>query len=112
MSGWCYLGRVRRKAGASPGFDPDVVDPAGEWQAGPGWSRNRDDAIRLLSRGEAEACCHAAPADAPLRPDGTLIRPPSIYWVAFGYEPPGLPPVAQDVGHQCLLEQLGPDGAT
>jgi hypothetical protein len=66
---------------------------------------------RFLSRGEAEACYHAAPADASLRPDGTPNRPSSVYRVAFEYEPPGLPPVAQNPRHQSLLEQLDLDGA-
>ena len=56
---------------------PEVGDPTGEWQGRSSWSRDRDDAIRFLGREEAEACCHAAPADAPLRPDGTPDRPMS-----------------------------------
>ena len=56
------------------GFDPDVVDPTGEWQGRSSWSRSRDDAIRSRPRGTG-ACYHAAPADAPLRPDGTPNRP-------------------------------------
>ena len=38
-------------------------------------------------------------------------RPSSVYRVAFEYEPPGLPPVAQTPRHQSLLEQLDLDGA-
>ncbi len=85
---------------------PDVVDPAGEWQRRSSLSRNRDDAIRFPGREEAEACYHAAPADAPLRPDGTPDRPLSVYRVAFEYEPPRLPPVAEIPGRQSLREQL------
>ena len=93
------------------GFDPDVVDPAGEWQGRSSWSRNRDDAIRFPGREEAEACYHAAPADAPLRPGGTPNRPLSVCRVAVEYEPPRLPPVAENPGRQSLLEQLDLDGA-
>ncbi len=93
------------------GFDPDVVDPTGEWQGRSGWSRNRDDAIRFLSRGEAEACYDATPADAPLRPDRTSTRPSSVCRVAFEYEPPGPSPAAQNPEHQSLLEQVDLDGA-
>ena len=89
-----------------------MVDPAREWQRRSSWSRNRDDAIRFLGRGEPEACYHAAPADAPLRPDGTPDRPLSVYRVAFEYGPPGLPPVAENPGRRSLREQLDLDGAT
>jgi len=88
-----------------------VVDPAREWQRRSSWSRNRDDAIRFLGREEAEACYQAAPADAPLRPDGTQNRPLSVCRVAVGYEPSRLPPVAENPEHQSLLGQLDLDGA-
>ena len=52
-----------------------------------------------------------APADAPLRPDGTPNRPLSVYRVAFEYEPPRVPLVAENPGRQSLLEQLDLDGA-
>ncbi len=71
----------------------------------------QDDAIRFLSRGEAEACYHAAPADALLRPNGAPNWPLSVCLVAFQYELPRLPPVAENPGHQSLLEQLDLDGA-
>lgn len=71
----------------------------------------KSHAIRFLGREEAEACYHAAPADAPLRPDGTPNRPLSVYRVAVEYEPPRLPPVANNPGRQSLLEQLDLDGA-
>jgi hypothetical protein len=86
------------------GFDPDVVDPGREWQGRSGWSRNGADAIRFLSRDEAEACYHAAPAGAPLRPGGIPGRPLPVCRVAFGYELPRLPPVAKNPGRQSLLE--------
>ena len=57
------------------GFDPDVVDPAGDWQGRSSWSRTGDNAIGFSGRGEAGACCHAAPAGALLRPGGTPGRP-------------------------------------
>jgi len=104
-------GNVEPKGRYLAGFDPDVVDPTWEWQGRSSWSRNRDDAIRFLGREEAEACYHATPADAPLRPDGTPNRPLSVYRVAFEYEPPRLPPVAENPGRQSLLEQLDLDGA-
>jgi len=88
-----------------------VVDPTGEWQRRSSWFRNRDDAIRFLGSEEAEACCHAAPADAPLRPGGTRNRPLSVYRVAVECEPPRRPPVAENPGRQSLLEQLYLDGA-
>jgi hypothetical protein len=84
--------------------------PSSRRQGGPGWSRIRDDAIRFLSR-EAEVGCHATPAEALLRPDGTLNWPLSVYQAALKYEPPGLPPVAQNPRHQSLLEQVDLDGA-
>ena len=104
-------GNVELKGWYLAGFDPDVVNPTGEWQGRSGWSRNRDDAIRFLGREEAEACYHAAPVGAPLRPDGTPDRPLSVYRVAFEYEPPRLPPVAENPGRRSLLEQLDLDGA-
>ena len=61
---------------------------------------HRDDAIRFPGREEAEACCHAAPADAPLRPDGTPDRPLSVCRVAVEYEPPRLAPVAENSGRR------------
>ena len=88
-----------------------MVDPTGEWQGRSGWSRNRMTRSGSSAAGEAEACYHATSADALLRPDGTPNRPSSVYRVAFEYEPPGLPPVAQNPGHQSLLEQLDLNGA-
>jgi len=82
-----------------------------DWQRRSSWSRNRDDAIRFPGHEEAEACYHAAPAGAPLRPDGTPNRPLSVYRVAVEYEPSRLPPVANNPGRQSLLEQLDLDGA-
>jgi hypothetical protein len=73
-----------------------VVDPTREWQSWSGWSRKRAGAIGFLSCGEAEACYHARPAGVPLRPDGTPDWPSSACRVVFGYEPPGLSPVAQN----------------
>ena len=87
------------------------MTPTGEWQGRSSWSRNRDDAIRFPGREEPEACYHATPADAPLRPDGTPDRPLSAYRVAFEYEPPRLPTVAENPGSQSLREQLDLDGA-
>lgn len=104
-------GNVEPEGRCLAGFGPDVVDPGREWQGRPSWSRNGDDAIRFLSRQEAEACCNAAPAGAPLRPDGTPDRPLSVCRVVFGYELPRLPPVAENPGHPSLLEQLGLDEA-
>ena len=92
------------------GSGPDVVDPTGEWQRRSSWSRTGDDAIRFPGRGKAEACYHAAPADAPLGPGGTPNRPLSVHRVAVEYEPPGLPPVAENPGRQSLLGQLDPGG--
>ncbi len=85
------------------------MTPAGEWQGRSSWSRNRADAIRFLSREEAETCYHAAPADAPLHPDGTPDWPLCVCRVAFEYEPPRMPSVAEDHGRQSFLEQLDLD---
>lgn len=61
---------------------------------------------------EAEACYHARPADALLGPpEGTPDWPPSVYQAAFGYEPPGLPPAAQNPRHHSLPGQLDLDWA-
>ena len=62
------------------------------------------------STAEAEACYHAAPADALLGPGGTANRPLSVYRVAVEPEPPGLAPVAENPQHQSLLGQLYLDG--
>jgi len=75
-------GKVELRGRYLAGFDPDVVDPTGDWHGRSSWSRNREDAIRFLGREEAEACCHATPADAPLCPDGTPNRPLSVYRLA------------------------------
>ena len=104
-------GNVELRGRYLAGSGPDVVDPAGEWQGRSSWSRNRDDVIRFLGRVVAEARYHAAPAGAPLHPDGTPDRPLSVYRVAFEYEPPRLPPVAGNPGRLSLLEQLDLDGA-
>ena len=104
-------GNVEPEGRYLAGFGPDVVDPAGEWQGRSSWSRNRDDAIRFPGREEAEACCHAALADAPLRPDGTPDRPLSVCRVAFGVRASRLPPVAENPGRQSLPGQLYLDGA-
>ena len=90
-----------------PGSARTWLTPAGAWQGRSSWSRNRDEAIRLLSHEEAEACCHAIPADAPLRPDGTPDRPLSVYRVALKYEPPRLPPATDNLGHQSLYRRPG-----
>ena len=83
-------GNVELRGRYFAGFDPDVVGPD-RGMAGPCWSRKRADAIRFLSREEAEACRNAAPAGAPLRPDGTPNRPPPVCRVAVEYELPRLP---------------------
>ena len=88
-----------------PGSARTWLTPAGAWQGRSSWSHNRDEAIRFLSHEEAEACCHATPADAPLRPDGTPDRPLSVYRVALEYEPPRLPPATDNPGHQSLLRR-------
>ncbi len=103
-------GNVEPEGQSLAGFDPDLADPAGEWQ-GRSSSRNGDDAIGFPGRGEAGACCHATPAGALLRPGGTPDRPLSVYRVAVAFEPPGLPPGAEKPEHQSLLGQLYLDGA-
>ena len=103
-------GNVEPEGRYPAGFDPDVVDPAGRGQGRSSWSRSGDDAIGFLGRGEAGACYHAAPPTPLLRPGGTSDRPLSVYRVAVVFEPPGLPPVAENPKHQSLLGQLHLDG--
>jgi hypothetical protein len=82
-----------------------VVERAGEWQGRSGSSRNG------MTRSGSLACYRTTSADALLRPGGTPNRPSSVCRVAFGFEPPGLPPVARNPGRQSPLEQLDLDGA-
>lgn len=100
-----------RKAGAWPG-PARTRGPGREIPGRSSWSRDGDDAIWFLGRGEAEACYHAVPADALLGPGGTANRPLSVYRVAVEPEPPGLAPVAENPQHQSRLGQLDLDGAT
>jgi hypothetical protein len=90
------------------GFGPDVVDRARGWQGRSGWSRDRDDAIRFLSRGGSGSLLPRGTLRRLLRPDGTADRPSCVYRIAVGYEPPA---VARNRGHQGLPEQLDLDGA-
>ena len=78
-------GNVEPKGRYLAGFDPYVVDPTGGMAAPVQLVRNSDDAIRFLGRGEAEACYHAAPADALLGPGATPDRPVGVR-VAIEYE--------------------------
>ncbi len=71
-------GNVEPKGRYLAGFDPYVVDPTGGMAAPVQLVRNSDDAIRFLGRGEAEACYHAAPADALLGPGATPDRPVGV----------------------------------
>ncbi len=89
-----------------------TVGPEGWYLAGSSWSRKGDDAIRFLSRGDAGARCHAAPAGALLRPDGTPDRPLPVCRVAVECEPPRLARHAENSRLQSLLGQLDLDGGS
>jgi hypothetical protein len=93
------------------GFDPNAIDPTGEFQGRSSWTRNRDKAIRFTTRQDAQACLDATPADAPFRPDGTPNRPLATYETDIELVPVrDLPPRAGDPETDRILEELWLDG--
>lgn len=73
-------------------FDPNVIDPSGQFQGRATWTRDKDRAIRFASEEEARECLQATPMDAPVRLDGSPNRPLDAYKTTIDHMPGRQPP--------------------